>query len=167
MLTPEYLIGHFRMTRHPEGGYFVETYRSHELVERSALPERFSGNRTFSTAIYFLLVGDEFSSFHRIKSDETWHFYAGVACEVVMIAPDGTLSVVLLGNEPEKGHCFQFTVPAGYWFASACTNPDAFSFVGCTVAPGFDFSDFELAKQEELITMFPQHSKKIKDYCRQ
>lgn len=166
MTTPDYFIEKYRMHRHPEGGYYSETYRSNEAVPRSALPERFGGDRSFSTAIYFLLIGDEFSSFHRIAADEVWHFYAGSPVEIVMIDLRGIATRVLLGNHPASGQEYQFMVPAGVWFASRCTVSDGFSFVGCTVAPGFDFSDFELAKKEWLIALFPQHDALISRFCR-
>jgi predicted cupin superfamily sugar epimerase len=154
------------MEHHPEGGYFTETYRSTESVEKDALPERFGGSRQLSTAIYFLLVGDEYSSFHRISADEMWHFYAGQPLEVHMISPEGDYSIVTVGPDPECGHSFQHVVPAGYWFASRCTSSNGYSFVGCTVAPGFDFEDFELAKAEELVAEFPAHENIIRAMCR-
>jgi predicted cupin superfamily sugar epimerase len=166
-MTPESLVQRYRMERHPEGGYFTETYRSTERVEKSALPERFGGTRHVSTAIYFLLVGEEFSSFHRIKADELWHFYTGDALDVHMISPEGVYSVATVGPDPQKGHSFQHVVPAGYWFASRCTTSTGFSFVGCTVAPGFDFDDFELAKADELVAKFPAHDNIIRSMCRQ
>lgn len=165
-MNAEYFVSKFSMHRHPEGGYYAETYRSKELVAQAALPSRFTGDRCFSTAIFFLLVGDEFSSFHRIAADEVWHFYAGNALELSMISPEGKLSTVLIGNDPERGHHFQFTVPAGYWFASRCTDASGFSFVGCTVAPGFDFADFELATGDGLTRLFPQHKAVICSLCR-
>ena len=166
MLTAAYLIDKYHLQRHPEGGYYYETYRSTELVQQHALPQRFSGDRCFSTAIYFLLVGDEFSSFHRIAADEVWHFYAGSPVEIVMIDPKGEAMTVFLGNDPEAGLVYQFRVPAGVWFASRCAVSDGFSFVGCTVAPGFDFADFELAKKEELTSLFPQHEQLISRFSR-
>jgi len=155
------------MTRHPEGGYFTETYRSAERIAQRGLPERFTGDRNLSTAIYFLLVGEEFSSFHRIKADEIWHFYHGAPLELFIIAPDGSLSVILIGNRPESGHHFQYVVPAGYWFASRCLEKNGYSFVGCTVSPGFDFEDFELAKAAELSNRYPEHQDLIHALCRQ
>lgn len=165
-MNAEYLINTFAMNRHPEGGYYKETYRSPEIIPHSGLPSRFTGDRCFSTAIYFLLVGEEFSSFHRIKADEVWHFYAGSPLELFMISPEGVLTMVLIGNNPEKGQHFQYTVPAGYWFASRCFDANGFSFVGCTVAPGFDFADFELATGENLVLRFPIHSSLIRSLCR-
>lgn len=165
-LNADYFIQHYNMQRHPEGGYYTETYRSAEKIVGTALPERFGGDRSVCTQIYFLLVGDEFSSFHRIKSDETWHFYHGAPLELILIHPDGSKEAIILGNSPENGQRFQFTVPQGVWFASRCMESDNFSFAGCTVAPGFDFNDFELANADELSRMFPIHEESIRKYCR-
>lgn len=147
---------------HPEGGYFKETYRSDGEIEKEALPERYTGNRSFSTAIYFLLKGNEFSAFHRIASDEIWHFYAGSSVTIHMILPDGKLKQVIVGPDIEKGECFQGIIPAGAWFGARVNEPDNFTLVGCTVAPGFDFADFELGKEKELKELFPQHTELIK-----
>lgn len=152
----EYFVNKLNLQPHPEGGYFAETYRSGETFPLPALPKQFNGDRTISTAIYFLLEGHQFSAFHRIKSDELWHFYYGVPLLVYIIEPDGTLNILKIGNDLESGCNFQGTVEAGSWFASKPIKPDGFSLVGCTVAPGFDFADFELA-DEELIAEFPQH----------
>lgn len=167
MTTVTQLIKQFNLQPHPEGGWYKETYKSKEEIAANALPQRFSGSRAFSTAIYFLLEKGNFSAFHRIKSDECWHFYTGEPLEVYIIGPEGQLAVVSLGNNIEKGHLFQYTVPANCWFASRPAAESSFCFVGCTVAPGFDFADFELAKADELIASFPQHKTLIAALCRQ
>jgi uncharacterized protein len=167
MLTVLQLIKQFNLQPHPEGGWYKETYKSNETIASNALPQRFLGSRAFSTAIYFLLEKGNFSAFHRIKSDECWHFYAGQALEVYIIHPGGELMIISLGDDIEKGHLFQYVVPANCWFASRTAKESQFSFTGCTVAPGFDFTDFELAKSEELITAYPQHEIVIKELCRQ
>ncbi|UFH55337.1 cupin domain-containing protein [Spirosoma sp. KNUC1025] len=147
----------FNMQPHPEGGYFAETYRSAEAIPHSALPTRFGGDRAFSTAIYFLLESHHVSAFHRIQADEVWHFYAGGALEVFVITPTGELNLIRLGNQTEQGEVFQAVVPAGCWFGSKPANGTDFSLVGCTVAPGFDFADFEMANRNVLLTDYPQH----------
>ena len=154
--TASYLIDKLKLQAHPEGGYFSEAYRSAETVSTTALPGNFSGNRNISTAIYFLLEGHQFSAFHRIKSDELWHFYAGVPLIVYIIHPDGKLETLKIGSDLENGCMYQGTVKAGCWFASKPINEDGYSLVGCTVAPGFDFADFELAGLD-LINVFPEH----------
>src|SRR5450631_3727894 len=144
------------LVRHPEGGWFAETYRCAELIPADALPGRFHGPRTFCTAIYFLLEPGDFSALHRIKSDEIWHFYDGAPLTVQVITPAGERYQILLGRDPVQGHCLQAVVPAGCWFGAETRG--AFSLVGCTVAPGFDFSDFELAERSGLVDRFPQHA---------
>ena len=97
-----YWVEKYQMQAHPEGGYFAETYRSAEQIPQVVLPERFSGARSFSTAIYFLLEGHHFSALHRIEADELWHFYAGQPLEVFVIDPDsGVLKIIRLGNNPD------------------------------------------------------------------
>lgn len=154
-------IDAFHMLPHPEGGYYAETYRAGETIAQGALPARFGGDRPFSTAIYFLLENQNRSALHRIQSDEVWHFYAGGPLLIYVIEPTaGTLSVIRLGNRPDRGEVFQAVVPAGSWFgAKPLGEPNApyFSLVGCTVAPGFDFADFVLADSDELLAQFPQH----------
>jgi uncharacterized protein len=153
-----YWVEEYQMQPHPEGGYFAETYRTAEQIPHAALPERFGGDRAFSTAIYFLLEGHHFSALHRIQADELWHFYTGDPLEVFVIHPEsGALEIIRLGPDPDAGEVFQAVVPAGTWFGSRPVAGAAYSLVGCTVAPGFDFADFELAKREALLAAFPQH----------
>ncbi|WP_138992580.1 cupin domain-containing protein [Larkinella sp. C7] len=152
----QYWIDAYRMQAHPEGGYFAETYRSAEKIPHSALPARFSGERSFSTGIFFLLENHNLSALHRIQADEMWHFYAGGPLQVYVIHPSGELEIIRLGNNPERGEVFQAVVPAGCWFGSKPAPETAYSLVGCTVAPGFDFADFELANRAELLNDYPQ-----------
>lgn len=160
------LIAAYGLQPHPEGGYYRETYRSSERVEHTALPGRFSGDRAFSTAIYFLLDRGNFSAFHRIKSDECWHFYAGQTLLVHIIHFDGSLETVKLGSNTEAGEVFQYVVPADCWFASEPAPGTDFAFTGCTVAPGFDFADFELADAGSLQELFPEQKALISRLCR-
>ena len=154
------------MQPHPEGGFFAETYRSAEITPPDALPTRFAGARAFGTAIYFLLESHNRSALHRIQSDEVWHFYAGGPLEVFVIEPDsGALTVIRLGNRPDWGEVFQAVVRAGCWFGSKPMAGSAFSLVGCTVAPGFDFADFELADRADMLRQFPQHEAVIEVLC--
>ncbi|MFT3681838.1 MAG: cupin domain-containing protein [Ferruginibacter sp.] len=166
MLSVKHLIEEYSLRPHPEGGWYKETYRSSEMLEAVSLPARFGGRRVMSTAIYFLLEQGNFSAFHRIKSDECWHFYAGDPLEVHMIRKDGTLDTILLGNDIKKGQLFQYVVPANCWFASRPATGSSFSFVGCTVAPGFDFADFELADTEALSVVYPAHKTLITSLTR-
>ncbi|QDK83395.1 cupin domain-containing protein [Spirosoma sp. KCTC 42546] len=166
-MTAAYYVQAFNMLPHPEGGYFAETYRSADVIPHTALPGRFGGDRSYSTAIYFLLESHHMSTLHRIQADEVWHFYTGGPLEIFVISPTGSLSVIRLGNRPDQGEVFQAVVPAGHWFGSKpivdttvtnmAVNAAGFSLVGCTVAPGFDFNDFEIANRATLLEEFPQH----------
>ena len=166
MLTSQQLVQQYNLQPHPEGGWYKETYRSSEYIPQDALPERFCGARVFSTAIYFLLEQGNFSAFHRIKADECWHFYAGDPLLIYVIQMDGSLDIIHLGNDINKGQLFQYVVPANCWFASRPATGSSFCFAGCTVAPGFDFADFELADAASLSVLYPQHESIIKELCR-
>jgi predicted cupin superfamily sugar epimerase len=160
------LVERFQLEPHPEGGFFRETWRSSEIVPGAALPSRFGGARSIATAIYFLVGSGHFSAFHRIKSDETWHYYTGTSPLVVhMLIPGSGYRRILLGNRPEDGQVFQDTVPAGAWFASEPADADGYALVGCTVAPGFDFRDFEMAGAGQLVASFPDHEELIRRLC--
>jgi predicted cupin superfamily sugar epimerase len=162
----QYWIAKLGLLPHPEGGYYRQTYRADLMIAKEALSPKFTGARAASTAIYFLLDGGNFSAFHRLRSDELWHFYAGSSLLVHVIAENGTYSQIQLGNNPEEGEVFQAVVKAGCWFASCLKDPNSFALVGCTVAPGFDFEDFELAKRSELTKLFPQYRKLIEQLTR-
>jgi len=157
MRDARYWVQRLQLQPHPEGGFYRETYRADLTVPHSALPARFKGARSASTGIYFLLDGADFSAFHRIASDEMWHFYAGTALSVHSIDPAGKHAELLIGNDPDRGESFQAVVAAGRWFASHVQNPASYALVGCTVAPGFDFTDFEIAKRAELTAHYSQH----------
>lgn len=152
--TAEYYIEKLNLQKHPEGGAFSEIYRSDEEISGEALPERFGAGRAFSTSIYFLLKGDEISSFHKIKSDELWHFYDGSSVTIYIIDEGGNLSSKKLGSNLEKGEMFQITVPKNCWFGAEVNDKSSFSLMGCTVSPGFDFRDFELAKRKNMLEEF-------------
>jgi predicted cupin superfamily sugar epimerase len=166
MNTVEELIKHYTLQSHPEGGWYKESYKSIEVISSNALPGRFSGDRAFSTAIYFLLEEGNFSAFHRIKSDECWHFYTGGPLLVYVIFPSGKLEIIGLGNDFSRGELFQYVVPANCWFASRPAPGSSFSFVGCTVSPGFEFADFELANADVLQKIYPEHGIIIEELCR-
>ncbi len=150
-------IKYLQLLPHPEGGYFRETYRSEEFIPRSSLPERFSGARSFSTAIYFLLAGTDFSALHRIKSDEVWHFYDGSSLTVHVIDPQGDYSALKVGRNIAAGEMPQAVVKAGSYFGATVNDIESYALAGCTVAPGFGFADFELPGRQRLLELFPQH----------
>jgi predicted cupin superfamily sugar epimerase len=149
-------VQRLRLEPHPEGGFYRQTYRAALTLPQSALP-RHAGDRAASTAIYFLLAGDQFSALHRLRSDEVWHFYTGSSLIVHVIEPGGKYSQILLGGDAAFGEHFQAVVPAGCWFGSSLRHPNTYALVGCTVAPGFDFADFEMANRDDLSAQYPQH----------
>jgi predicted cupin superfamily sugar epimerase len=157
-MTVDFLVKHLELVSHPEGGFYKETYRSLAKAPQQALPKGFQGDRNFATAIYFLIERDNFSALHKIKSDETWHFYAGHALEVIELDEHGNLTTTPIGNDIAAGETFQYTVKANTWFGSRVKAGGSFSLVGCTVSPGFDFADFEMANRMDLIEKFPQHA---------
>lgn len=166
MSITDQLIQQYNLESHPEGGWYKQTYKSGEQIPADALPERFGANRSFSTAIYFLLEQGDFSAFHRIKSDECWHFYAGGPLLIYIIDQNGKLKIISLGNDFKEGQSFQYVVPANCWFASCPAPGIEYCFVGCTVSPGFEFDDFELASATELTAIYPKHKKIIEQLCR-
>lgn len=160
------LIKSLQLQAHPEGGFYKETYRSEMMIFEGENNSGFNEARNVSTAIYFLIERDNFSALHRIKSDEIWHFYTGDPLEVIEITPQGQLIHTMVGSEIDKGQVFQYVVKAGHWFGSRVLSGGDFSFVGCTVAPGFDFRDFEMGERDQLIHQFPEHSEIIQQMTR-
>ncbi len=147
MMTPavDDLIETLQLAPHPEGGFFRETYRAA------------AGNdgRSASTAIYFLLPRGHRSRLHRLSSDEVWHFYGGGPLVVVEIDPQGRVHETRIGPGLTRGETLQHVVPAGNWFGAYPASGSAYCLVGCTVAPGFEFGDFEMAERDELARVFP------------
>ncbi|CAG4915944.1 cupin domain-containing protein [Paraburkholderia saeva] len=148
------LIRQFDLQPHPEGGFYRETYRSTAEVARKDSAK----TRSASTAIYYLLADGAHSAWHRIRSDEVWHFYAGEPLYVHVLDERGHLTSHRLGNALVHADAvFQVVVPAGQWFAAECVDPASYALVGCTVAPGFEFSEFELASVDALLKTYPAH----------
>ncbi len=155
MKTAAYWIEKLELEKHPEGGWFREIYLSDDIVPQTGLPSSFRGERSFATSIYYLLESNEFSSFHRIKSDEIWHYYAGTSAIEILSLEKGKLKKYLVGNDPEKGETFQVIVPKNTWFAARLANSEGYALAGCTVSPGFHFEDFELADRR-LLNEYPE-----------
>ncbi len=160
------LVKQHNLLPHPEGGFYKELYRSKGIISAKELASEFNGARNYCTSIYFLLTSANFSGFHRIKQDEVWHFYSGAPLTVHVIDENGNYTAHKVGFSLEKNLAPQLVVPAGCWFASSVDEAHAYSFVGCTVAPGFDFDDFELAERESLINEYPQHKEIISQLTR-
>jgi len=152
---PQRLIDELALVPHPEGGFYRETYRDPVRIKRATD----GAERSASTAIYYLLCNEAYSAWHRIQSDEGWHFYAGDVLNVYVLAPDGALVTHRLGNPLcQPGTVFQAVVPAGCWFAAERTSGAAgYALAGCTVAPGFEFGEFELADRAEVARLASSH----------
>jgi len=149
------LVETLSLMPHPEGGFFRETYRAPLRLPADALAPTFPGTRDASTAIYYLLAAGDRSRFHRIRSDEVWHFYLGDPLQVIELTEAGMALVTTLGTDFAAGQVPQHVVPAGRWFGACPAPGSSFSLVGCTVAPGFDFADFEMATAVALIREYP------------
>jgi len=156
-MTAQEYIATLDLSPHPEGGFYKEIYRAEGIIPQGNLPMRYNGGRSYSTAIYYLLKSGDFSSLHRLHSDEQWFHIDGSALTIHSISPNGDYTAHHIGKRLEAGESPYVIVPHGCWFGGSVDAPDAFALVGCIVAPGFDFDDFELGKREELLQRYPQH----------
>ncbi len=150
-------IEKFQLKPHPEGGYYKEIYRAGDMILPDHLPKRYKSSRNLSTSIYFLLEGNQVSNFHKLKSDEQWHFYDGSSIVIYVIDEGGNLNKILLGRNIEKGESIQTVIKHNSWFGAELLDKTSFALIGCTVSPGFDFSDFELGKRAKLLNEYPDY----------
>jgi predicted cupin superfamily sugar epimerase len=160
-LSAEYYIQTLNLLPHPEGGYYKETFRSTQQVNRVAGADV----KQACTSIYYLLENDDFSGFHRIASDEIWYFHKGAPLLIHVIDADGNLVSHELSDIATGS--FSVVVEAGAWFAAEIKAGEGFTLVSCAVAPGFDFSEFEMAKRDELVARYPQHKELLTRMCRE
>jgi uncharacterized protein len=158
----KFWIKKLKLRQHPEGGYFANTYRSNKIIELFG----YNGTRSTCTAIYYLLTGNQFSSFHITKSDEIWHFYSGSSLILHIIDSKGKVNRVILGSNYNEGETFQVVVKAGCWFAVSINKKNSYSLVGCTVSPGFDYKDWIIGNRKRLTEMYPEHKKIIEEFTR-
>lgn len=149
-MTTQKIIELLDLQPHPEGGYYRETYRTIETVSSSVLEQE----RNLSTSIYYLMVEDDHSNFHRVKSDEMWYYHQGETVEILMIQ-NKCLRIEYLGNTIERCEQPQILVPANTWFAAGIRGKEGYALVSCSVSPGFDFRDFEMGNRAQLINEFP------------
>ena len=156
VLTADDWIAYLRLESHPEGGYFRRVYTAELMLPAGALPDH-GTPRPVATAIYYLLKAGQRSRLHRLKSDELWHFHTGSPLTVHLLDDRGECVVRHLGPDPRAGQHFQLPIRAGCWFGATVDDLTGFSLIGCTVAPGFDFADFELADRAALIRRYPRH----------
>jgi len=160
-LTVNEVISLLRLSPHPEGGFFRETFRAPLSVVAPFGPV----SRAASTAIYFLLQAGEFSAFHSVLSDEVWHHYSGATLELHTIDRAGVHQRVELGPSLQHGECPQWVVRAGTLQAARVIG-EGFTLCGCTVAPGFDFADFAMPSRAELASRYPAHADLIESFTR-
>lgn len=161
MITAKSIIEQLALTAHPEGGYYKETYRSDDIFPKSALPTRYTGDRCAATAIFYLLEAGDFSALHRVQSDELFHFYLGGPVEILVISPQNEVETAVIGNDIAAGHQPQFLVHKGSIQGLRPLPGAPFSLLGATVAPGFEFADFELISRAEIIDDFPRFAEII------
>lgn len=162
--TAAYWIEQLHLTPLPEeGGMYRENFRSADVLQPAGLPARYTGPRSAMTDIFYLLAGDMFSAFHRLASDELWHFHTGDTLLVHVIEPAGTYTCHRMGFQIDAGETLRVTMPAGCWFAAelAERKPDRFALVSCVVAPGFEFADFELGSRAALCAQFSAHREAV------
>jgi predicted cupin superfamily sugar epimerase len=160
-LDPAKIIEALQLQPHPEGGFYKEIYRAGESLAASALPERYGAQRSIATAIYYLLTPGTFSTMHRVRSDEVFHFYLGDAVEQLRLFPDGHSEIIMLGSDIMQGQQIQSVVSHGVWQGARVRNGGRFALLGATVSPGFDFADYEEGTAAELCASFPSRKELI------
>jgi predicted cupin superfamily sugar epimerase len=154
-LSVDELIKRYNLIEHIEGGYYYRGYRSQDIIPAIGLPKRFRGERSITSAVVYLIPSGVISKLHRLKSDEIWHFYLGDPMTLVEIYDNGTIKKTMLGQNVLQQQEVQHVVHHGCWFGGFVNYPGDYSFVGCTVSPGFDVEDFEMGDRETLLQKFP------------
>ena len=162
MLTPEEIIKALKMQPHPvEGGFFAETYRSAGAVPQQSLPG-YPAARSLATAIFYMLTPGTMSAMHRVRGDEMFHFYLGDPVEMLQLHPDRSGEVVVLGQDILAGMKLQHNVRGGVWQGSRLREGGNFALLGTTMAPGFEYQDYETGQRAELISQFPAFAELIR-----
>ncbi|NLE28911.1 MAG: cupin domain-containing protein [Phycisphaerae bacterium] len=161
MITGNDIIDRLKLQPHPEGGFFAETYRSDEQFDGQSLSSRYTSKRSIATAIYFLITAESCSVMHRLKSDEIFHFYMGDPVTMLHLYPDGSSRILTLGTDLINGQQPQVVVPKDTWQGSFVSPGGRYALLGTTVAPGFDFADFEYGRRKDLIEQYPDHAQTI------
>ena len=171
----EYVINKLNLIKLVEGGYYRETYRSNQhilinihdgkypqdIVYGSKTENESANIRSIFTLIYYLLDGNQFSAFHKVKYDEIWHFYKGSSVSLYILTDGGKLLNVQLGNDLNRNENIQYVIKGNTWFAAENNDKSSYSLIGCSVSPGFDFRDFELGERNKLKKLFPCHEELI------
>lgn len=144
-----------------EGGFYCETYRSEEQLPITVLPDSYGGQRSLSTAIFYLLTPETHSALHKLPGDEMYHFYLGDPVELLLLHPDGTGELVTLGQEIFNGMELQQVVPGGTFQGARLSDGGSYALLGTTMAPGFEFKDFTPGDYDELVEAYPQYKQMI------
>ncbi len=152
------LVRRLGLVPHPEGGFFKEMYRAALTVETPY------GTRSAGTAIYYLLPRGSFAAWHRVASDEVWHFYDGHPLELHLVGQDGRLETVVMGGDVVRGEQPQVVVRAGV--LQAAVPRGEYSLAGCTVSPGFDFADWKMPSADELVRQYPEYAELMRQLAR-
>lgn len=163
-LSASDLIQLLKLEEHPEGGFYRQTYKSYEQIPKEVLPARYANQRSYGTAIYYLLTKETCSRLHKVASDETFHFYFGAPVEMLLLFPDKRAETIVLGHNILNREQPQFTVPKDIWQGSKVRqDPDCpdYALLGTTVSPGFEYDDFELAKRSDLIAEYQEFEAQI------
>ncbi len=161
------IITSLALKPHPEGGYYSQVFKANNKVKSTDKSRYHDEERSAGTSIYYLLKGNDFSAWHKLKSDEIWHYYKGSPVKIYVINNKGILTTTLLGDPlKDPNAVFQLAIAAGDWFAAEPADKKSYSLVGCAVNPGFEFEDFELADRKALSALFPQHADAITQFTR-
>lgn len=161
-MTAQQVIDYLQLEPLPvEGGYYRQTHRSEEMIDKKHFKTDYAEDKSIYTAIYYLLIPDTQSALHWLPTDEIFHFYLGDPVSMLNLFEDGSSSEITLGQDILKGHHVQYKVPARTWQGSFLQEGGSFALMGTTMAPGFDFSDFKGADQQDLLRRFPNHKKLI------
>jgi predicted cupin superfamily sugar epimerase len=157
----QYWIERLELVRHIEGGFYRQIYASKKQCKEH-------GNRDLATCIFYLLDGNDFSAFHKINGDEIWHFFIGSSLTIYILnEKDSKLKIVKLGKDWDKGENLQVIINEGNWFAAEVNDKSAFTLVGCTVIPGFEFKNFKLAEKKSLLLKFPSYKRIIEKLAKE
>ncbi len=166
-LKADDIIRQLGLKPHPaEGGFFLETYRSEDMIKKDALRGRYKDDKCAGTAIYYLLTSDSYSAMHRLKTDEIFHFYLGDPVTMLLLYPDGSSEVISLGQRISNGDQLQAVIPRDAWMGAFLNNGGEYALMGTTMAPGFDYDDFELGSADELIKQYPEREDLIRRLTR-
>ncbi len=156
------LIEKLKLIPHPEGGFYREFYRSEHLLAEKALPKGFQNTKNLGSIIYYMLKSNDVSAYHKLRSDEIWHFHTGSPFILHLIDTDGNYKKIYLGNSIHLREVPCYVIPAGFYFGAEVSEENSYALASCTVLPGFSFEDFEMPTADKLMSIFPHLEQEIK-----